>query len=211
MFESAHCRIMRIELQLLDFPSKLSEMRAKDREGKVRNLFTEEDDIAASRLEAVRTVKNSFLPYFKDFSALKEKFSFNVPEYGNFALTDEGFVILQEVEAFNSELLELRRKVNGMLSRKYIMSSWQHTHICRFNPRVKLGLYLLPKFFIEDKRFTTQIAKVFKEEIKSERMDVNWLLSSSQEHLLERKTIYMKKAKDELCANYLESRLVQLF
>ena len=211
MFESAHCRIMRIALQLLDFPSKLSEMRAKDREGKVRNLFTEEDDIAASRLEAVRTVKNSFLPYFKDFSALKEKFSFNVPEYGNFALTDEGFVILQEVEAFNSELLELRRKVNGMLSRKYIMSSWQHTHICRFNPRVKLGLYLLPKFFIEDKRFTAQIAKVFKEEIKDTRMDVKWLLSTPYDHLIKRNTFHMKNVKDEACADFLACQFLDLF
>jgi len=210
MFEAAQCRIMRIEFQLLDLPGKLSEMTGKDCDGKRRSLFTSDDDVDVSKLDGVRTESNSFLPYYKDFCALKERCSFNVQNYGRFAMVSDGYVILEEVERFNVELRGLRRDVSGMLMRKY-MTSWQNEHIRRFNPRVKLGMFLLPKFYAEDKSFVDQLAKTFKDELQKGNIDINWILSPSNDSLMRRKTVWMKNGKNELCASYLECQLSEQF
>jgi len=210
MFDAAQCRIMRIEFQLIDLPGKLSEMTGKDCDGKQRNLFTSDDDVDVAKLGTVRMESNSFLPYYKDFCDLKERFSFNVANYGRFAMVRDGCVIIEEIERFNADLRTLRREVCGILKRKYLLS-WQNDHIRRFNPRVKLGMFLLPKYYVEDKMFVSQLSKTFKDELQKGNIDINWILSPSHDALIWRKTVRMKNCKSELCASYLEQGFSELF
>lgn len=210
MFEPANCRIMRVEFQLLDLPGKLSEMTGKDPSGQRRKLFSEEDDASVATLPIAKISKGSFAAYFEEFMALKDKYSFNVSGYGRFAQMNNGYLLLKDVELFNAELSTLRQQVNMILMRKY-RTSWQNEYIRRFNPRVKCGTYLLPNFFVNDKQFIRQLNKTFEDEIDKGRMDALWLLKSSSDHLLMRKSVQMNTAKDDACANYLERKLANLF
>lgn len=210
MLESAQCQLMHIDIELLGLPSKLSTMQTADENGNPQKIFANDDDCAADGLQDPWIEKGSFMPCYREFLELKKRLSFNVLGYGLFAPTHLGYLALKEVEDFNERLGVLRKRVAGLLLKRY-PTELKRQYISRFNPRVKCALHLMPKYLVEDSDFIRQLRRTFKNELRQGHNLVEWLLRPTGIRPLSKRSIVMKDAKSELCALYLESEVVKLF
>ncbi len=210
MFEPTQCQLMHIDLELRGLPGRLSDMRTTAENGNPQRIFSEVDDRAVARIQDPWIEDGTFSPCFREFLNLKKRVAFNVLGYGLFTPLQMGFLTLQEVEAFNQRLLNLRDKVSRILLARYA-TELKRQYISRFNPRVKCALHLIPKYLIADEDFLRQLHRTFKTEIHKKAVSIEWLLQPSTTRPMQRQSIAMKDAKSELCAGYLASELGKLF
>lgn len=145
--------ILRLDLRLVDCPGELTDMWTEEK-GVRRRIFTD-DDIQAVRkmLGRADEERGTFASEYKYFEALRTLYAVPVFGYGNFVLAKNLANLYDNVDGLNKQLSELRHKVCGLLEDRYGHGIEMHRKILRFNPRVKLGTYILTEAFAHDKCF----------------------------------------------------------
>lgn len=207
MLDLAECRLVRIEMDLLGLPGRLSEMKIVSEGGGLTNLFDSADDDLIAEIDGIDAQDGSFAQYYRRYYKLKDSCCFLVRGFGYYALCENTKDIIDRVEEFNRELCSLRRRVSEVLYSKY-GSTLKRDKICRFNPRVKLGIYLLPNMVARDPDFVKQLHRAFKDMPERDAEIVEWLLrkEDSVRRMGNVKKVQMS-AKNEIVAAMLLDKL----
>jgi len=157
--------IVRLEIALVDLPGDISEMttRVNTQGGDLFHPFTEDDDLALRKFLGVsREARGTFLAQYDEFLDLRRRFVYNINGYGNFLKIDDIHDFVEEASRLNQEFTSLRLKVMGFLEerckgRRVSLGRGgeigYHRFILRFNPRIKYGLFLLSRKFVQDVSF----------------------------------------------------------
>lgn len=146
--------VLKLDMNLVGMPGEVSELRTgADKELRnaihgvdVRRLdiqcpiFDETDDWAVRNALGVdRSCRWTFQAWHTQYHDIRQRYAINVFCHGSYILREEVPLFIQEVEAFNADLQDLRRRVCAVLEAR----SHAHSMVLRFNPRVRYGIYVL--------------------------------------------------------------------
>lgn len=211
LFDAVKCRIMRIELQLIDLPGRLSEIRTAGEDGMRVQVFSKADDEAISTMGDLNVEDGTFRSYYRQFLELKRKVSFNVHGFGFYTATKDARKTMMLVDDLNAELQGLRLRVLSHIM-KCKPSELQRRLMRRFNPRVKCLIFPLTRYISRDECFLDQLARTFKDDFaKRECIHfARWMLEElDDDALLDGKVKGLDlSVRDDLLASYQLSQCV---
>lgn len=155
MLNPSRAKILRLDIKLVDCPGSLLEM-GHEENGIRKQTFTEDDDKAVRKLLGRVDEKYAFKSEIDRYIEIERKYKFPVWGYGAFVNVKDLEMLYSDVESFNVELRQLRLEVVAFLRARYPHPEMDR-RIMRFNPRVKIGTYLLPQAFVEDRLFQRSV------------------------------------------------------
>ena len=146
--------VLKLDMNLVGMPGDVSELRTgADKElfnanhgVDVRRLdirrpiFDETDDCAVRKALGVDASCHwTFQGWHAQCHDIRRRYAINVFCHGSYILREDVPLFIQEVEAFNADLQDLRRRVCAVLESR----GHAHALALRFNPRVRYGVYVL--------------------------------------------------------------------
>lgn len=146
--------VLKLDMNLVGMPGEVSELRTgADKELRnaihgvdvrrldiQRPIFDETDDWAVRNALGVdSSCRWTFQAWHTQYHDIRQRYAISVFCHGSYILREEVPIFIQEVEAFNADLQDLRRKVCAVLGAR----GHAHSMVLRFNPRVRYGIYVL--------------------------------------------------------------------
>lgn len=156
--------VLKLDMNLIGMPGEVSELHTgADKELRnaihgvdvrrldiQRPIFDETDDWAVRNALGVdSSCRWTFQAWHTQYHDIRQRYAINVFCHGSYILREEVPIFIQEVEAFNADLQDLRRKVCAVLEAR----GHAHSMVLRFNPRVRYGIYVLTVRQDSDKFF----------------------------------------------------------